>query len=51
MQYSTIVSNLRLTGLIIGFAIFAFTMVRLIQHDANPDAAQNVPTITQLASK
>ncbi len=51
MQFSTIVRNLRLTGLIIGFTIFALTTIRLIQYNANPSVVQNGLTLAKLTSE
>lgn len=51
MQSSPLVQNIRLAGLVLGFVVFAFTTVRLIQHIANVEAVQHSPLIAQTTTR
>ena len=51
MQTSTFVQHIRLAGLVIGFVVFAFTTVRLIQHVSSVEAVQHSPLIAQSATR
>jgi hypothetical protein len=47
MQITTLVRNLRFAGLVIGFAVFAVTMIHWVQYSANVQVVQNSPLIAR----
>ncbi|MEO6513932.1 MAG: hypothetical protein ABIR37_04585 [Candidatus Saccharimonadales bacterium] len=47
MQTSPLVRNLRFAGLVIGFAVFAFTTIHWIQYSTNVQVVQHSPLIVR----
>jgi hypothetical protein len=47
MQTSTLVRNLRFTGLIIGFLAFAVTTLHWVQYSTNVQVIQNSPLVAR----